>query len=69
VNGPNVRAQGQPDEAAPAPQGAPNDERGSAADTDLERAGGPGAHGAPYATVAGAASAPPRQEDTPEDQG
>jgi uncharacterized protein YabN with tetrapyrrole methylase and pyrophosphatase domain len=36
------RAQGQPDEAAPAPQGAPRDERGSAASTDLERAGGSG---------------------------
>jgi hypothetical protein len=36
------RAQGQPDEAAPAPQGAPNNERGFAAGTDLERAGGPG---------------------------
>jgi MFS family permease len=36
------RAQVQPDEAAPAPQGAPNDERGSAAGTDLERAGGSG---------------------------
>src|SRR6266545_3540577 len=33
------RAQGQPDEAAPAPQGAPNDERGFTAGTDLERAG------------------------------
>ena len=39
---PAVRAQGQPDEAAPAPQGAPEDERGSAAGTDLERAGGSG---------------------------
>jgi fatty-acyl-CoA synthase len=37
-----LRAQGQPDEAAPAPQGAPSDERGSAANTDLERAGGLG---------------------------
>ncbi len=37
-----VRAQGQPDEAAPAPQGAPTTERGSAASTDLERAGGSG---------------------------
>jgi 23S rRNA pseudouridine1911/1915/1917 synthase len=37
-----MRAEGQPDEAAPAPQGAPNDERGSAADADLERAGGSG---------------------------
>src|SRR6266542_982425 len=36
------RAQGQPDEAAPAPQGAPNDERGFTAGTDLERAGGSG---------------------------
>ena len=36
------RAEGQPDEAAPAPQGAPNDERGFAAGTDLERAGGSG---------------------------
>ena len=39
-----MRAQGQPDEAAPAPQGAPNDERGFAAGTDLERAGGSGGH-------------------------
>jgi len=31
------RAEGQPDEAAPAPQGAPKDERGFAAGTDLER--------------------------------
>jgi ribonuclease HII len=36
------RAQGQPDEAAPAPQGASNDERGFAASADLERGGGPG---------------------------
>ncbi|HEY6001790.1 MAG TPA: DNA mismatch repair protein MutS [Anaeromyxobacter sp.] len=36
------RAKGQPDEAAPAPQGAPKDERGFAAGTHLERAGGPG---------------------------
>ncbi|HET8540491.1 MAG TPA: transcription-repair coupling factor [Anaeromyxobacter sp.] len=36
------RAQGQPDEAAPAPQGAPGEERGFAASTDLERAGGSG---------------------------
>ncbi|HEY6002127.1 MAG TPA: AMP-binding protein [Anaeromyxobacter sp.] len=36
------RAQGQPDEAAPAPQGAPSDERGFAAEMDLERAGGSG---------------------------
>jgi orotate phosphoribosyltransferase len=37
-----MRAQGQPDEAAPAPQGAPTNERGFAASTGLERAGGPG---------------------------
>jgi phenylalanyl-tRNA synthetase alpha chain len=37
-----VRAQGRADEPAPAPQGAPNNVRGSAASTDLERAGGPG---------------------------
>ena len=37
-----LRAQGQPDEAAPAPQGAPSEERGFAASTDLERAGGSG---------------------------
>jgi len=36
------RAKGQPDEAAPAPQGAPTNERGFAASTGLERAGGPG---------------------------
>jgi L-seryl-tRNA(Ser) seleniumtransferase len=36
------RAQGQPNEAAPAPQGAPSIERGFAAGTDLERAGVPG---------------------------
>jgi undecaprenyl-diphosphatase len=44
-----VRAQGQPDEAAPAHQWAPNDERGFAAGTDLERAGDWGArpHRAP----------------------
>jgi glycerophosphoryl diester phosphodiesterase len=35
------RANVQPDEAAPTPQGAPSDERGFAAVTDLERAGGP----------------------------
>jgi 23S rRNA pseudouridine1911/1915/1917 synthase len=35
-------AQGQPDEAAPARQRAPEAERGFAATTDLERAGGPG---------------------------
>jgi len=35
------RAQGQPDEAAPAPQGSPNAERGFAAGTDLDRAGPP----------------------------
>ncbi len=39
---PRERAQGQPDEAAPAPQGAPTNERGFAASTGLERAGGPG---------------------------
>jgi predicted DNA-binding protein with PD1-like motif len=39
------RAQAQPDEAVPAPQGAPRDERGSAAGTDLERAGGSGGRG------------------------
>jgi len=43
---PRGRAQGQPDEAAPAPQGAPTNERGSAASTDLERAGGPAARSA-----------------------
>ncbi len=37
-----MRAQEQPDEAAPARQRAPDEERGSAAGTDLERAGGPG---------------------------
>ncbi len=36
------RAQGQPDEVAPARQRAPEVERGSAAGMDLERAGGPG---------------------------
>jgi methylated-DNA-[protein]-cysteine S-methyltransferase len=36
------RAQVQPDEAAPPPQGAPSDERGFAASADLERAGGSG---------------------------
>ena len=36
------RAQAQPDEAVRAPQGAPRGERGSAAGTDLERAGGRG---------------------------
>ncbi|HEY6002795.1 MAG TPA: SUMF1/EgtB/PvdO family nonheme iron enzyme [Anaeromyxobacter sp.] len=56
------RAQGQPDEAAPAPQGAPNDERGFAASIDLERAGGPGPRSGPSSTVAGAATAPPQQD-------
>ncbi|HEY6006332.1 MAG TPA: ribonuclease R, partial [Anaeromyxobacter sp.] len=37
-----LRAKGQPDEAAPAPQGAPNDERGFAASKGLERAGAQG---------------------------
>jgi two-component system, NtrC family, sensor kinase len=37
------RAEGRPDEADPAPQGAPNAERGFAAGTDLERAGDRGA--------------------------
>src|SRR5512133_2062384 len=37
-----LRAQGQPVEAAPAHQWAPGNERGFAAGTDLERAGGPG---------------------------
>jgi two-component system NtrC family sensor kinase len=47
------RAQGRPDEAGPARQRAPHDERGSAAGADLERAGGPG--GADL-------SAPPRND-------
>jgi uncharacterized protein len=38
----DLRAKGEPDEAPPAPQGAPDSERGSAASTDLARAGGPG---------------------------
>jgi leucyl-tRNA synthetase len=47
------RAQGQPVEAAPARQRTPDTERGSAAGSDLERAGGSG----------GTASGPPRQDD------
>jgi 23S rRNA pseudouridine1911/1915/1917 synthase len=38
-------AEGQPDESAPAPQGAPEDERGFAAGTDLERREAPGGRG------------------------
>ena len=38
-----MRAQGQPNEAVPARQRAPSDERGFAAGTDLERAGDRGA--------------------------
>jgi tRNA threonylcarbamoyladenosine biosynthesis protein TsaB len=49
------RAKGQPDELDPAPQGAPNDERGFAAGTHLERAGGPGGR-------EGAARVSPRQD-------
>src|SRR6266498_3487317 len=37
-----VRAQVEAGEPPPGPQGAPNVERGSAAGTDLERAGGSG---------------------------
>jgi orotate phosphoribosyltransferase len=37
-----LRTQGQPAEAAPAPQGAPKHERAFGASTDLERAGGAG---------------------------
>jgi SAM-dependent methyltransferase len=49
LDGASGRAQGQPDEAAPARQRAPGDERGSAAGADLERAGVSGArpHHAP----------------------
>ncbi len=48
-----LRAQGQPDEAAPARRRAPDDERGSAAGTNLERAGARGAqpHRAPRKDV------------------
>jgi queuine tRNA-ribosyltransferase len=47
-----LRAQGQPDEAAPARQRAPELERGSAASSDLERAGGSGGPVGPPARTA-----------------
>ncbi len=50
------RAQGQTEESAPAPQGAPSGERGFAAGEDLERAGGSGGR-------EGAARVPPRYDD------
>jgi len=53
-----MRAQWQPDEAAPAPQGAPTDERGSAAGTNLERAEGSG--GRELASRSGRERVPPR---------
>jgi asparaginyl-tRNA synthetase len=54
-------AQGQPDEAAPAPQGAPDNERGFVAGTDLERAAGPVARSAasPDDGARASASVPP----------
>jgi len=56
---PKGRAQAQPDEAGPDPRGAPNDERGFAASTDLERAGGSGGREVPLAGGVGGTECPP----------
>ncbi len=56
-----LRAQGQPDEAAPARQRAPEAERSFAAGSDLERAGGLGERRLPSRSETGEPSTPPVQ--------